>query len=112
MCSFMAEFARPGVAAYAASKGALRQLTRVLAVEWAPYNIQVNAMAPGYADTEINAVNKADRAFYDYTISRTPARRWAQPSEIGAAAAFLVSPAASFITGQTLCVDGGLSIAL
>ena len=63
-------------------------------------------------NAEINAVNKADRAFYDYTISRTPARRWAQPSEIGAAAAFLVSPAASFITGQTLCVDGGLSIAL
>ena len=112
ICSFMAEFARPNVTAYAASKAGLRQLTRALAVEWAPHDIQVNALAPGFIDTQINAVNKADPEFYRKTIARTPAGRWGQPQEVGSVAAFLVGPAASFITGQMLCVDGGLSISL
>jgi NAD(P)-dependent dehydrogenase (short-subunit alcohol dehydrogenase family) len=101
----------PTVAAYAASKAALQQLTRLLAVEWAEHNIQVNAIAPGWISTELTAPLKTNPEFaprYRWVLSRTPAGRFGEPKEIVGAAIFLCSPAADFITGQVLAVDGGI----
>jgi NAD(P)-dependent dehydrogenase (short-subunit alcohol dehydrogenase family) len=101
----------PSVPAYSASKAALQQLTKLLAVEWADYNIQVNAIAPGWISTEMTAPLKDKpemRARYDWVVSRTPAGRFGNPEELAGAAVFLCSPAADFITGQTIAVDGGI----
>jgi NAD(P)-dependent dehydrogenase (short-subunit alcohol dehydrogenase family) len=101
----------PAVPAYAASKAALQQLTRLLAVEWAEQNIQVNAIAPGWIATEMTAPLQTRPEFaprYRWVISRTPAGRFGEPHELVGAAVFLCSPAADFITGQVLAVDGGL----
>jgi NAD(P)-dependent dehydrogenase (short-subunit alcohol dehydrogenase family) len=101
----------PTVPAYSASKAALQQLTRMLAVEWAEHNIQVNAIAPGWIMTELTAPLKNDpelRPRYEWVLSRTPAGRFGEPEEVVGAAIFLCSPAADFITGQILAVDGGI----
>jgi len=101
----------PTVPAYSASKAALQQLTKLLAVEWADFNIQVNAIAPGWIATKMTAPlqeNPELRARYDWVISRTPAGRFGEPGELAGAAVFLCSPAADFITGQTIAVDGGI----
>jgi NAD(P)-dependent dehydrogenase (short-subunit alcohol dehydrogenase family) len=101
----------PTVPAYAASKAALQQLTRLLAVEWADQNIQVNAIAPGWISTDLTAPLKERPEFeprYRWVISRTPAGRFGEPHELVGAAVFLCSPAADFITGQVLAVDGGI----
>lgn len=101
----------PSVPAYSASKAALQQLTKLLAVEWAEFNIQVNAIAPGWISTEMTAPLKAKpelRARYDWVLSRTPAARFGEPEELAGATVFLCSPAADFITGQTIAVDGGI----
>lgn len=101
----------PSVPAYSASKAAIQQLTKLLAVEWAEFNIQVNAIAPGWISTEMTAPLKAKpelRARYDWVLSRTPAGRFGDPEELAGAAVFLCSPAADFITGQTIAVDGGI----
>lgn len=101
----------PTVPAYSATKAALQQLTRLLAVEWADYNIQVNAIAPGWISTDLTAPLKENpqlRARYEWVISRTPAGRFGEPEELAGAAVFLCSPAADFITGQTIAVDGGI----
>jgi NAD(P)-dependent dehydrogenase (short-subunit alcohol dehydrogenase family) len=101
----------PTVPAYTASKAALQQLTRLLAVEWADHNIQVNAIAPGWISTELTAPLKERpdlRARYEWVLSRTPAGRFGEPEELAGAAVFLCSPAADFITGQTIAVDGGI----
>src|SRR5439155_3196751 len=101
----------PTVPAYTASKAALQQLTRLLAVEWAEYNIQVNAIAPGWISTDLTAPLKERpelRPRYEWVLSRTPAGRFGEPEELAGAAVFLCSPAADFITGQILAVDGGL----
>lgn len=97
----------PTVPAYTATKAALQQLTRLLAVEWAEYNIQVNAIAPGWIHTEMTAPLKGTPR-YDWVVSKTPAARFGEPDELAGAAVFLCSPAADFITGQTLAVDGGI----
>jgi 2-dehydro-3-deoxy-D-gluconate 5-dehydrogenase len=97
----------PTVPAYTASKAALQQLTRLLAVEWAEHNIQVNAIAPGWIHTEMTSgLNGTPR--YQWVLNRTPAGRFGEPHELAGAAVFLCSPAADFITGQTLAVDGGI----
>jgi 2-dehydro-3-deoxy-D-gluconate 5-dehydrogenase len=97
----------PTVPAYTASKAALQQLTRLLAVEWAEHNIQVNAIAPGWIHTEMTSgLNGTPR--YQWVLNRTPAGRFGEPHELAGAAIFLCSPAADFITGQTLAVDGGI----
>jgi NAD(P)-dependent dehydrogenase (short-subunit alcohol dehydrogenase family) len=101
----------PTVPAYTASKAALQQLTRMLAVEWAEHNIQVNALAPGWISTELTAALKTRPDFeprYRWILSRTPAGRFGEPHELVGAAVFLCSPAADFITGQVLAVDGGI----
>lgn len=112
IASLMAEIARPTISPYAASKGGVRQLTKAMAVEWAPYDIQVNGITPGFIATEMNLPLMQDKAFNDFIVNRTPAKRWGKPEDIAAAALFLVSPGANFVTGQILAVDGGLLAAL
>ncbi len=112
VASLMAELARPTVAPYVASKGGVRQLTKAMAVEWAQYGIQANGITPGYIATEMNAPLIADKAFNEFVVNRTPARRWGKPEEIAGLAVFLASPASDFITGQIIAVDGGILAAL
>lgn len=109
ICSLMSELGRDTVAAYAAAKGGLRMLTRNLATEWAPYNIQVNGIGPGYIATPINtAYREAGNPLNDYIVSRTPAGRWGSPEDLAGAAIFLASAASDFVNGQIIYVDGGL----
>jgi gluconate 5-dehydrogenase len=110
--SLMSDLARPSVVPYTAAKGGVRQLTRGMAVELAPHNIQVNAIAPGYFATEMNRALLDDVQFDAWVRRRTPAGRWGRPDEIGGLAVFLASSAADYITGQNILIDGGMSVAL
>jgi len=112
IASLMSELARPTVVPYTAAKGGVRQLTRGMAVELAPHNIQVNAISPGYFATEMNRALIDDTEFNAWVCKRTPAGRWGDPDEIGGLAVFLASPAANYMTGQLLTIDGGMSVAL
>jgi gluconate 5-dehydrogenase len=112
IASLMSELARPTVVPYTAAKGGVRQLTRGMAVELAPHNIQVNAIAPGYFATEMNRALIDNPDFDAWVKKRTPAGRWGQPDEIAGLAIFLASSAADYITGQMLFIDGGMSVAL
>lgn len=108
----MLSFFGSGVApAYSASKGGVAQLTKSLAIAWAPQGVRVNAIAPGWIETALTAPLVADRTKRDAIVSRTPLGRWGKPADIAGTALFLASPAASFITGAILPVDGGYSIA-
>ncbi|HET7033718.1 MAG TPA: glucose 1-dehydrogenase [Casimicrobiaceae bacterium] len=109
ICSLASDIGRPNIVPYAVSKGAVRMLTRALAVELASHNIQVNGIAPGFFKTEMNAALVADRDFSAWVGRRTPAGRWGEPPEIAGAAVFLASSAADYVTGHVLYVDGGFS---
>lgn len=98
-----------GVAAYCASKGAVEQLTRELARQWAPHGIRVNALAPGYFPTEMNAPMVADPGRRAQLVARTPLGRMGEPADLAGVVVFLAAPAARFVTGQVLGVDGGMS---
>lgn len=100
-------FGAPLTPAYTASKGGVAQLTKALAVAWAPHHIRVNAIAPGWVETELTKAAQADTARSDAIIARTPLGRWGKPDDIGGAVVFLCSQAAGFITGTVLPVDGG-----
>ncbi len=110
--SLAAEVSRARVAPYTAAKGALKALTRAMAVEWAPFGIQVNAIGPGHIATAMTADTRADPAFDDWVRRTTPARRWGEVSDLAGAAIFLASPASDFVTGQTIYVDGGFLAAM
>ena len=99
----------PNRAAYAASKGGLDAATRSLARELGPLGIRVNAVAPGVVDTDLWARNKAVPGVIESVNAQTPLGRWAQPDDIAGAVVFLASDAARFITGELLCVDGGMA---
>jgi gluconate 5-dehydrogenase len=107
IASLMTAAARPGTSPYTASKGAVGQLTKALAVEWAQNGILVNAIAPGYIDTELNKALISDPTFNSWVKSRCPLGRWGTPEDIAWPIVFLASPAANFITGQVIFVDGG-----
>jgi 2-dehydro-3-deoxy-D-gluconate 5-dehydrogenase len=103
-------FGAASVAAYAASKGGLVQLTRSLACAWAPDNIQVNAILPGWIDTDLTRrARQQVEGLHDFVLARTPAARWGEPDDIAGAAVFLCSPGADYVTGAALPVDGGYS---
>jgi len=112
IASLMSELARPTVVPYTAAKGGVRQLTRGMAVELAPHNIQVNAIAPGYFATEMNRALIDNPDFNSWVCKRTPAGRWGDPKEIAGLAVFLASRASDYITGQMMVIDGGMSVAL
>jgi len=95
------------VPAYAASKGGVAQLTKALANEWAPHNIQVNAIAPGYFATTNTEALQADETRNRQILERIPAGRWGQPQDLAGAALYLSSPASDYVTGTVLTVDGG-----
>lgn len=109
VCSLQSELARKTIAPYAAAKGGLKMLTRGMAVDWAPYNIQVNAIAPGYFITDMTRSLADDREFDAWLKQRTPAQRWGRPEELLGAVCLFASAASDFINGQILYIDGGIS---
>jgi NAD(P)-dependent dehydrogenase (short-subunit alcohol dehydrogenase family) len=103
-------FGSPRVPAYGASKAAIHQLTKSMALKYAPSGIRVNAIAPGFVVTEQTQKGREDNEHYQAVINRTPFSRWGNPDDIAGPAIFLASDEAGFITGQTIVVDGGYSI--
>lgn len=112
IASVQSLLARPGIAPYTASKGAVTNLTKGMATDWAPKGLNCNAIAPGYFDTPLNAALVADPEFSAWLEKRTPAGRWGRVEELCGACIFLASDAASFVNGHTLFVDGGITASL
>jgi len=110
--SLMGISSRPGVVSYVAAKHGVVGITRALAAELGAHGITVNAIGPGYVETEINKATMADGHFHQLVVDRTPLGRWAAPEELAGPAVFLASPAAAFVTGHVLMVDGGMSATL
>jgi gluconate 5-dehydrogenase len=109
MCSMMSVYGRNTVSAYASAKGGLKLLTQNMCCEWAKYNIQVNGIGPGYIATEQTApIRENNHPFNDLVMTRTPAGRWGEPSDVANAALFLASGASDFVNGHILYVDGGI----
>jgi gluconate 5-dehydrogenase len=106
--SVQCELARPGIAPYTASKGAVRNLTRGMCADWARHGLQINAIGPGYFATPLNKALYEDPVFDEWLRKRTPAGRWGQLEDLHGAAVFLASDASNFVNGQTLYVDGGI----
>ncbi|ASJ70282.1 SDR family NAD(P)-dependent oxidoreductase [Granulosicoccus antarcticus] len=108
-CSIQSELGRPTIAPYAASKGGVKMLTKNMCAEWAPHNVQVNGLGPGYFATELTAALVDDAEFSGWLCKRTPAGRWGDVKELIGAAIFLAAPASNFVNGHILYVDGGMS---
>jgi len=109
ICSMMSELGRNTVGAYAAAKGGLKMLTQNMCVEWAPHNIQVNGIGPGYFATEqTKPIRVNGHPFNEFIINRTPAGVWGEPDQLQGTAVFLSSEASNFVNGQVLYVDGGI----
>ncbi len=112
IASVQTALARPGIAPYTATKGAVGNLTKGMATDWAKYGLQCNAIAPGYFDTPLNAALVADPEFSAWLEKRTPAGRWGNVEELVGACVFLSSAGSSFVNGHTLYVDGGITASL
>jgi gluconate 5-dehydrogenase len=112
IASVQTALARPSIAPYTATKGAVGNLTKGMCTDWAKYGLQCNAIAPGYFDTPLNAALVADPAFSAWLEKRTPAGRWGRVEELVGACVFLASDASSFVNGHTLYVDGGITASL
>jgi gluconate 5-dehydrogenase len=107
--SVQSELARPSIAPYAATKGAIRNLTRGMCADWAKHGLQINAIGPGYFKTPLNQALVDSVEFSNWLEKRTPAGRWGNVEELVGAAVFLASDASSFVNGQMLYVDGGIT---
>ncbi|WP_353471413.1 SDR family oxidoreductase [Salipiger sp. H15] len=112
IASVQSALARPGIAPYTASKGAITNLTKGMATDWAKHGLNCNAIAPGYFKTPLNAALVADPEFSAWLEKRTPAGRWGDVEELVGACVFLCAPASSFVNGHTLFVDGGITASL
>lgn len=109
ICSLMSTLSRPSIAPYAASKAAVANLTRGMAVDWARHGLNINGIAPGYFATELNEALLNDEKFNAWVETRTPMGRWGQREELGGAAVFLASDASRFVNGHILYVDGAFT---
>jgi len=112
VCSVQSELGRPNIAPYAATKGAVKMLTKGMAIDLGRHGIQVNGLGPGYFKTELTQSLVDDAAFSAWLAQRTPAGRWGEVDELGGAIVFLASDASSFVTGHVLYVDGGITASL
>ncbi|MGR6468092.1 SDR family oxidoreductase [Rhizobium sp. PAMB 3182] len=112
IASVQSELARPSIAPYTATKGAVKNLTKGMCTDWAKYGLQINAIAPGYFKTPLNQALIDNPEFTSWLEKRTPAGRWGDVEELIGAAVFLSSKASSFINGETLHVDGGITACL
>jgi gluconate 5-dehydrogenase len=109
ICSIMSNLARPSIAPYAASKAAIANLTRGMAVDWAKHGLNINGIAPGYIRTELNEALLKNEEFNAWVEKRTPMGRWGEPAELGGAAIFLASDASLYVNGHILYVDGAFT---
>lgn len=112
ICSVQSELGRPGIAPYTASKGAVKMLTKGMAIDWGKHGIQVNGLGPGYFKTELTEALVQDAAFTQWLVGRTPSQRWGNVEDLTGAAIFLASDASRFVNGHILYVDGGVTAAL
>lgn len=110
--SLTSELARATVAPYTVAKGGIKMLTRAMTAEWAPHNVQANAIGPGYMLTDMNQALINDASFDNWVKGRTPAGRWGKPDELIGVAVFLASAASDYVSGQIIYVDGGMSSVL
>ncbi|EKD96643.1 MAG: hypothetical protein ACD_23C01363G0001, partial [uncultured bacterium] len=109
ICSVQSQLGRPSIAPYAATKGAVAMFTKGMCTDWAKYGIQANGLAPGYFATELNRALVENEEFSAWLCKRTPAGRWGNVDELNGAAVFLASDASSFVNGQIIYVDGGMT---
>lgn len=112
ICSVQSELGRPGIAPYTASKGAVKMLTKGMAIDWGQHGIQVNGLGPGYFKTELTQTLVDNTEFTQWLVNRTPSRRWGNVEDLAGAAVFLASPASDFVNGHILYVDGGVTATL
>jgi gluconate 5-dehydrogenase len=112
ICSINSELGRATIAPYVATKGAVKMLTKGMAIDWGPKGLQVNGIGPGYIKTELNAALMANPEFTRWVTGHTPARRWGDIADVAGAAVFLASDAANFVNGHILYVDGGITATL
>jgi len=112
ICSVQSELGRPNIAAYTASKGAVKMLTKGMAIDWGPHGLQVNGLGPGYFKTELTEALVNNPEFSNWLIGRTPSRRWGDVEDLIGAAVFLASDASNFVNGHILYVDGGVTATL
>jgi gluconate 5-dehydrogenase len=112
ICSVQSELGRPGIAPYMASKGAVKMLTKGMAIDWGPHGLNVNGLGPGYFKTELTDKLVKDEQFSAWLTNRTPSRRWGDVEDLAGATVFLASDASSFVNGHILYVDGGVTASL
>ena len=112
ICSVQSELGRPNIAPYSASKGAVKMLTKGMAIDWGQHGIQVNGLGPGYFKTELTEALVNNEEFSRWLIARTPSRRWGDVEDLVGAAIFLASEASNFVNGHILYVDGGVTATL
>lgn len=110
ICSVQTDLARPTIAAYTAAKGGLRNLTRAMTAEWAADGLQINAIAPGYIHTQMTQNLVDDENFNSWILGRTPANRWGTVADLAGPAVWLASDASNFVNGQTIFIDGGMTV--
>lgn len=112
ICSVQTDLARPTIAAYTAAKGGLRNLTRAMTAEWASGGLQINGIAPGYIHTEMTQNLVDDEKFNSWILGRTPANRWGTVADLAGPAVWLASDASNFVNGQTIFIDGGMTVVI